>query len=465
MGERTPQIAVIGGGLSGMVGAYKLAQQLPTAKITVIDQAEYVGGKLRTLTTEHSAIELGAEAFIIRRPEALELVRELGLENQLHYPGTYRPALLCGDGMKTLPAGHMLGVPYDADAVSELFSQHTLNLIRSEQDTPLQWSVGHDCSLGEFVASRLGEEVLTRLLDPLVGGVYAAPSRELSLRATLPALAAALDRGAGSITAALTGGPSAAPGPVFASLQGGFATLMNALRAASGANMLLQTTVERVQSDPQGGYLLTLSGGEAAGVHRCDGVLLALPMPEVARVCSGDLHQVGQLASEVECASSALVTFALDSSVFLPQHSGVLISSDAGYRAKAVTFSTQKWPTQPHEHQLVRVSFGRLRDDDILNCSDEQLMQLALEELHKICGLCGAEESFKPLWQHVQRWDECLPCPPPLHHRWVESIDTHSRAFSAFAVAGAAMNGVGIPACIARASSAATELSTYFRNS
>lgn len=180
------RVSIIGGGLSGLTAAYQLSRELPGARITVLEAADDIGGALHTADFPSGPMELGAEAFIGRRPEASDLIAELGLSSNLRHPGPLGPALLTGGRLVQMPAGTMMGMPSDVAALSEVLAPEELAVAAREAELPLQWTPGADVSLGDLVARRFGPAVVARLVDPLLGGVYAAPSRGLGLRQVLP---------------------------------------------------------------------------------------------------------------------------------------------------------------------------------------------------------------------------------------------------------------------------------------
>ncbi|MCT2059563.1 FAD-dependent oxidoreductase, partial [Dietzia cinnamea] len=259
MTETSPRVVVVGGGLSGLTAAYQLSLELPDAHVTVLEASASPGGALHTVDFPSGPMELGAEAFIARRPEASQLVVELGLTDSLRHPGPLGPAILTGGRAVPMPRGTLMGLPSDVDALSEVLGPAEREVAAREADLPLAWEPGSDVSLGALIAERFGPAVVARLVDPMLGGVYAAPSSGLGLRQVVPGLAEALDRGAPSLTAAarqLTG--TRTPGPVFATLDGGYRVLVDALAAASGA--LIRTGARCTSLRREGnGYTLAVA--------------------------------------------------------------------------------------------------------------------------------------------------------------------------------------------------------------
>jgi oxygen-dependent protoporphyrinogen oxidase len=313
-----------------------------------------------------------------------------------------------------------------------------------------------DVAVGALVRSRMGEEVVARLVDPLLGGVYAGRADELSLQATMPALAVRLRAGAPSLldaAAASTPVPvaSANPAPVFVSLRGGLGRLPQALANSGRFEVRTGVTVTTIERTPTGFALTTGSRADPQRIE-ADAVIVATPAPKAARLV--DLvapTAVADLAA-IESASMAIVTFAFRD-VAPPPGSGLLIGSDEGFAVKAVTVSSQKWPLDDGGLTLLRASIGRIDQTQELQRGDDELIALALRELQPLLGVRGV-----PVDATVTRWGGGLPQYRVGHLDRVARIRAAVAAVPGLAICGAAFDGVGIPACIAAARLAAAQV-------
>ncbi|MFF2082386.1 FAD-dependent oxidoreductase [Nocardia sp. NPDC058176] len=242
------RIAVVGGGISGLVAAYRLRQRLgPRADIVVLERGDRVGGVLRTGELAGEPLDLGAEAFVGRRPEVVELMAELGLDDQLVRPAGKRPLVWSGGVAHPLPPRTLMGIPSDAESMRGLVDAETLARIAAEPTRPLDWRPGTDIDVYSLIADRFGAQVAERSVDPLLGGVYAGTSATIGVRAAVPPLAAALDRGATSLTeAARAALPAPSNAPVFGGLRDGYGALVDALIEASGAAIVTTTAATRI---------------------------------------------------------------------------------------------------------------------------------------------------------------------------------------------------------------------------
>lgn len=440
-------MAVIGGGISGLVAAYRLRCSLgPDADISIVETSSRLGGKLRTVDLGSGPVDIGAEAFIARRPEVPALLAELGLSDQIVYPAGLSPLIWSQGSLHRLPAGTLMGIPAGGDAVAGLVSSDTLSRISAERSVPFHWECGSDCSVAHLVSERFGDQVVRRSVDPLLGGVYSGLAETIGVRAALPTLAAALDAGATSLSDAVAAAlPTPAPGPVFGALKDGYGVLLDALLGASGAKVItaaasgLRREGTRWFVDPIG---------------TVDAVILAVPAPAAAALLADVAPVAARTAEEIRLASSAVVALRFAGDIDLPQNSGILVATDADLTAKAFTLSSRKWThlAQRGDH-LVRASFGRFGAAEIVESSDAELIALAREDLSTVTGITD-----EPTVAFVQRWHGGLPQYAPGHTAMVAEIEHGVAELAGVEVAGSWLHGVGVPACVAVAQTAAARI-------
>lgn len=442
------RIAVVGGGISGLVAAYRLRRLLgESAAITVADTRDRFGGVLRTSEIAGEPVDLGAEAFVGRRPEVPELLNELGIADQLVHPAGLRPLIWSQGRAHPLPERTLMGIPADAAAVDGLVDAATVAYIAAEPERPFRWRPGADIDVCSLVADRFGEQTVARSVDPLLGGVYAGSARSIGLRAALPTLAAALDRGAGSLTEAVSVAlPPPSGAPVFGALRDGYGALLDALAGRTAATTVRDTAVTGLRRIPGGWAVEPLGEFEA--------VVLATPAPVTARLLADIAPAAARAAAGIELSSSALVALELPKETALPSNSGVLVATGEPLRAKAFTLSSRKWAhLAARETALVRVSFGRFGDDAVLGLSDAELIDAATADLATVTGVPIAPRSAI-----VQRWPGGLAQYAPGHTERVAEIESVISGFADLAVTGAYLHGVGVPACVAAATRAAARI-------
>ncbi|GAA5106837.1 protoporphyrinogen oxidase [Nocardia iowensis] len=439
---------MVGGGISGMAAAYRLRVLLGAeADILVLDRAERVGGILYTGEVAGEPLDLGAEAFVGRRPEVPELLREVGLETQLVTPAGLRPLLWSGGVTHPLPERTLMGIPADAESMRGLVDAETVERIATEPRRPLAWEPGADIDVYRLIADRFGAQVAERSVDPLLGGVYAGSSRSIGIRAALPTLAAALDDGAPSLTHAVSVAlPPPSDAPVFGGLRDGYQVLLEALAARSGAKFVTATPATRLARG--------LRGWVVDPIGAVDAVVLATPAPVSARLLGTVAPNAAAALAGIELSSSVVVALALPRDTALPHNSGILVATGESLRAKAFTLSSRKWThLAQRETALVRASFGKFGDDSTLSWSDADLIAAAAEDLATVTGV-----AIEPVAAVVQRWRGGLAQYAPGHTDRVAAIESAVSSLDGLALAGAYLHGVGVPACVASGNAAAERI-------
>ena len=459
--SRAPHVAVVGAGVSGLAAAHRLRRDGPPGlRVTVLDGARAVGGKLRTSEVAGIPVDEGAEAFIARRPEALALLRELGLDDVVH-PTPARSQVLLDGARRALPARTVMGVPADPAAVAEVLDPATVDRIAAEPGSGAP-PVRSDQAVGELVGARLGRAVVDRLVDPLLGGVYAGRADALSVEATLPQLWPAL-QGDGSLVRAAQQVLAAAPadaGPLFGTLPSGLGTLVTALLAAAQAEVRLGSPVRRVERTP-GGFRLTLGPVPEPAYLAADAVVVAAPAAPAARLLRDVAPAAAADLAGIDYASTALVTAAFHATA-MPEGSGLLVPAVEGRLVKALTYSSAKWPhLAPGRFGglwVLRASVGRFGEVSALQRDDDDLVAAVLAELPELTGVTAA-----PTATRLTRWGGALPQYAVGHRDRVRRIRSAVAGVPGLAVAGAAYDGVGIPACIRTANLAAAQVLGHLR--
>jgi oxygen-dependent protoporphyrinogen oxidase len=442
------KVAVVGGGVAGLAAAHRLVGR--GAEVVLIEQAGTLGGKLRTGELAGGPVESGAEAFLVRDAAggpsaAVELAGAVGLGEALVHPVTNRAAVAIDRRLLPLPGATLFGVPSDLSTLDGLAAPD-VSLDR-DAGRPLL-DEGQDVAVGALVRGRLGNQVAERLVDPMLGGVYAGRADDLSLATTIPTLADACQRAhtlTGAVSQALASRPPSS-GPVFATIDGGMSRLVDALAAAvrAGGAVLRLGAPARELWRTESGWRLAVGSTRDAELMDVDAVVLAVPGPPAARLLSTVESPAAGAVGALDYASLALVALAFPG-LRLPELSGFLVPAVEGYAVKAVTFFTQKWGhlRRPDGLTLVRASLGRYGDEQVLQRDDADLVALVRDELAR---LLGGGPLPAPVDTAVQRWGGALPQYAPGH------LDRVGAARAALpprlALAGAALDGVGIPACI-----------------
>ncbi|WIM88458.1 protoporphyrinogen oxidase [Candidatus Mycobacterium wuenschmannii] len=435
---------VVGGGISGLTAAYRLRQNVgDDASITLFDPADRLGGVLRTERVGGVAVDVGAEAFVVRRPEMPALLAELGLANEQLGTTGARPLIYSQDRLHPLPTGTLNGIPSSAESMAGLVNDATLARIAAEPDQPLNWQPGADPAVADLLVDRFGEQVVARSVDPMLSGVYAGSAATIGLRAAAPTLATGLDAGASSVTDAVRQAlTSVSSGPIFGAVGGGYTVLVEELVRQGRINWA-RAAIAGVEADGRG---WSLRDGAGAQWH-ADAVIFAVPAARLAGLVDGIAPQTAAAARRIESASSAVLAMAVPRGIDFPQNSGVLVASGERLRAKAITLSSRKWGRRT-DVELLRLSFGRFGDDLATHASDDELLAWALEDLAMVFGL-----AVEPVDVLVQRWPDAMPQYGPGHRDLVAEL--RAGLPPTLQVAGSYLDGIGVPACVGAAGRAA----------
>jgi oxygen-dependent protoporphyrinogen oxidase len=443
------RVVVVGGGIAGLAAAWELAAR---ADVVVLEAADRVGGKLRLGTLAGLPVDVGAEAILARRPEGLDLAREAGLADELIDPLTTEAAIFAGGRSHPVPRRTVMGIPAETETVRGLLGEPALAAIDAEPSRPPLPPLDRDVSIGALVRDRLGPQIVDRLVEPLLGGVYAGRADALSLRATVPALAERL-RSGGSLIEAVrdtiaVGTQGTSAGPVFAAVAGGVGRLPPALAADGRFEVRTAVTVRSIRRTPNG-FTLECGAVPAPAVLEADAVVVATPAAKAATLLRNVAPGAAAALAEIESASVAIVSLAYRN-VALPAGSGLLVAASEPYAVKGVTISSQKWPGTPTGLALLRASIGRAGEVRHLQASDAELVALVRRDL---VGLLGVDTV--PVDALVTRWGGGLPQYTVGHVERVRRIRAAVGPVPGLAVCGAIYDGIGIPACIASAREAA----------
>jgi oxygen-dependent protoporphyrinogen oxidase len=449
---------VVGGGIAGLSAALALRERWGAAiDITIVEQAGRLGGKLHTGALAGAPVEHGAESFLMWAPgggpsRAAWLAERAGLGGELRHPVVGRAALAIDGTLRAIPGGTLMGVPADPDSVRAIAD--AAGGADADGGRPLL-GPGDDVAVGDLVRVRMGPQVVDRLVDPLLGGVYAGRADDLSLAATVPALADACRTEPtlrGAVRAALARqaaarssiGPAAGPPPVpvFGAVDGGMNRLVEAVARAGGATVMLGLPVRELHREAGGWRLLAGSTRDPVTIE-ADAVVLACPARPAARLLAGLAPDAAAEIGKLDYASMALVAYALPA-VALPPLSGFLVPPSEGRAVKALTIFTTKWGPWPDGRVALRASVGRYGDQEALQLTDADLTAVVREELGELLDTALPE----PDETRVSRWGGGLPQYRPGHLDRVARARAALAGWSGLALAGAAYDGVGIPACI-----------------
>ena len=460
-----PRVVVVGGGIAGLSCAFDLVTHDPTLDVTLLESADRIGGKIRTTAFAGLAVDEAADAFLARVPWARELCAELDLESELTSPASNRAYLYSYGALRRIPADNVLGVPLDLDALAASGIVSAPAVARARQDLARTTDAvtdglsrsGEDESIGALIRRRLGDEINDRVVDPLIGGIYAGSTDQLSLESTAPifANAAALD---GSLIRALERSrvvPSTTnPTPVFFAHPRGIGFITEELHRRLGSRVQLSTPVRAIDRDGSGYRVHT-----AQSTLHADAIVLATPTYDTARLLTSVAPRAAKLCADIDYASVVLVTFAVAKTTI--DHpldaSGFLVPKCENRFITACSWTSSKWAHLASDrHAILRVSSGHIDNERPLLLDDATLISSALNDLHDMMGTFGEPEEIR-----ISRWPRSFPQYRPGHRVRVRAIE-NALADDArgIVVAGAAYGGIGIPATIHQARETAERVRT-----
>ena len=463
-------IAIIGAGLAGLTAAFELrstgsarAGEEDDLKVDVYEATDRLGGKLHTVAFEAGPTDMGAEAFMARRQDAVDFFAELGLADSLVEPSGLRSLVWVDGEARALPTGGVMGIPSTSETVKHLVSEDTAQRIDTEADREgFDWEVGGDVNVGKLVRERYGDEVVDNIVSSLLGGVYSCTADDLGVRATIPQLAEEFDRLAAdgpvhlsTAVANLERSRREMPtgqGAVFKTFRDGYQELYETLAEKSGADIYIDAFISAISLEGSAeAPKYRLKGGEDKAY---DHVILAVPAPTAALLLKDIAPEASEVLKTVKLANSAVVGMRFATDEGLPQNSGVLVSTGAeDVHAKAFTFSSRKWPHLAERGgALVRASFGRFGDNVAITASEDDLVDWALDDLETITGFDGRAAGLEEIY--VQRWLGGLPRFDENHLATVakvRSLLNDEPKASHISLTGAWAGGVGVPAVIADA--------------
>ncbi|MER8043708.1 protoporphyrinogen oxidase [Streptomyces sp. NPDC094032] len=462
-----PDVVVVGGGIAGLAAAHRLVTS--GARVTLLEAGDRLGGKLLAGEIAGAPVDLGAESLLARRPEAIALARRVGLADRLLAPATTTASVWSRGELTPMPKGHVMGVPADGDAVGGLLSPEGVHRIARDAELP-PTEIGEDIAIGAYVAERMGHEVVDRLVEPLLGGVYAGDAYRISMKAAVPALFAAarahgtlaeavraVQRAGAATPSDAAGAATGLGGAAFAGIRGGVGTLpgavADAIRAAGGEIRTGTPVTALRRTGPRGWQVVT-----PEGVLTPDAVVLATPAGPAAALLADTAPAASAELAAVEYASMALVTLAFRRAdvTGLPQGSGFLVPPVDGHTIKASTFSSQKWSwvaDSAPDLFVLRTSVGRYGEEEQVHREDADLVDVSLKDLAAATGLAA-----RPVASTVTRWIGGLPQYPVGHLARVARVRAAVSGLPGLHLAGAAYEGVGIPACVASGHRAADEI-------
>jgi protoporphyrinogen/coproporphyrinogen III oxidase len=458
------RIAIIGGGISGLSAAFTLEQHRRAGaplEYALYETTSRLGGAISTEFVDKCVVEAGPDSFLTEKPWAADLCQEMGLGDELIVSnGAARKTYILVKGrLLPIPDGLIFMVPTRMlpAVFSRLFSPVTkLRMLREWFCQPHRAS--KDESVAEFVERHYGTELVDRLADPLLSGVYGGEASQLSVRAVLPRFVQ-MEASHGSLGRAMLAArkktahsASATPRPLFTSLKSGMQQMVDALAARLSPSFIRFATPVQQLGSEENGWMISASGAR----DHFDSLIIAIPAHAAAKLLQSAAPEFANELRSIHYSSSVTLTMGYDSRVrsSLPPGFGFLVPRSESKRLLAATFVHNKFPQRaPEDRALIRCFLGGSRDEEILQLPEDEIIRIARQELREILGL-----DAEPLFARIYKWKAAMAQYTVGHLDRLERIDRLRQQIPGLALAGNAYRGIGVPDCVHSGTQAAEQL-------
>ena len=458
------RIAIIGGGISGLSAAYTIEEKRRSGtpvEYVLFESKPRLGGVLVTERVDGCLVEAGPDSFLTEKPWAADLCTKVGLGSQLigSNDSARKTYIVVKNKLVVMPDGLMFMVPTKivATVLSPLFSMRTKLRMAAEWFHPPHKSSA-DETVAEMVERHYGAEMVDLLADPLLSGVYGGEATQLSVRAVLPRFAdmeskhGSLGRAMLSARKKMAAVPKGQARPLFTSLKDGMQQMTDALFASLDPSALKTSVPVEFLTCELGQW--TVSAGYQT--DQFDAVIVATPTPAAASVLQGTDEKLSAELRSIQYSSSVTVTLGYDENVrrVLPPGFGFLVPRSAGRRMLAATFVHNKFPHRaPADRAIIRCFLGGARDEQILESSEKEILQIARNELKQIIVLRA-----EPLFARVYKWRSAMAQYSVGHLERLQRIETLRQKFPGLALAGNGYSGIGVPDCVRSGTEAASKI-------
>ncbi|MGB7999271.1 MAG: protoporphyrinogen oxidase [Anaerobacillus sp.] len=468
MNKQVKRIVIVGGGITGLTAAYYLQKEMRESdlpyEITLLEGNDRLGGKIHTDTTNGFVIERGPDSFLARKESAARLVKEVGMEDQLVPNSTGQAFVLNNDQLYPIPGGAVMGIPTELTPFisTKLFSLRGKARAAGDLVLPRRGDDGEDQSLGLFFRRRLGNEVVENLIEPLLSGIYAGDIDKLSLMSTFPQFSEVEKKYRSLILGMKKTTPPSRRStgkkkPAFLTVKSGLQSFVKAIEdKVSNVNIRKNVKVDQLtRNNENQSYILTTTSGETISA---DAVIVTTPHQQVYHM----LREHDEVAPLKEMPSTTVATVAMafpeEAVKKAMDGTGFVVSRNADYTITACTWTHRKWQhSTPAGKVLLRCYVGRAGKEEIVEKSDEEIVQTVLNDLNQIMEIEGHPEFYR-----ITRWRQSMPQYEVGHRKRIDSVQTGiENKMPGVFLAGASYSGVGLPDCIDQGERAVAAVRTF----
>jgi oxygen-dependent protoporphyrinogen oxidase len=456
------RIAIIGGGISGLTAAFTLEEprRAGALEYTLFESSPNLGGVLRTEHIHNCILEAGPDSFITEKPWAAALCRTLGLGDQLigSNDADRKTYILVRGRLIPMPDGLMFMVPTRIlpTGLSPLFSWRT-KLRMAQELFHLPHTAEGDESVASLVERHYGVEMVDRLADPLLSGVYGGEAASLSVRAVLPRFVE-MERAHGSLGRAMLAArkkmpqPNRPAAPLFTSLMNGMQQIVETLvPRLNPSSLRTNSPVQAIQLEAEGWKVSTNTG-----VDQFDAIIFAVPTHAAAQLLANTSPELSAELAAISYSSSITVGLGFDRDVrqSLPPGFGFLVPRSEGKQLLAATFVHNKFPHRaPEDRALLRCFFAGSSAENVWHLSDDAIIAVVRNELQQILHLRSV-----PLFARVYRWKSAMAQYGVGHLERLDRIERLLLRLPKLALAGNGYRGIGVPDCVRSGTEAAKQM-------
>lgn len=462
------EVIVIGAGVSGLAAAYALSKGPDAPRITVLEASDRLGGKIASNDIAGRVVDAGPDALLVRDPEVKALLEELGLADRITAPGARGAFVWTRNKLRALPPATLFGVP---EKLRPLVSSGLISwrgLIRASADfIRPRLRLGDDPTVGAMLRPRLGSEVFDKLVDPLLGGIYAGRADLLSARSAVPEVAAIL-KPARSVYLTMRAREGArpktkgAPAPMLINFPGGMMAIVHALASNAKADFEFGAEVASIEMGKKRWKVFTSDGRK----FKADDVIITTPAHAAANLLRPLDAEIADALAGIPYADVANVTFVYPTSAIDKKWKGTgfLVPAVDGRFIVGCTWMDQKWgrgvliPSgnghpEGDEITIVRTSVGRQGDNAWVTMDDDAIASRAHAELVQAMRI-----KAEPLLAKVQRWPASMPQYTVGHADRLATIDARLETLPGLHIAGAGYRGIGVAACLTKSQAIAQRI-------
>lgn len=457
-------VVIVGGGITGLSAAYYLQRELTEEqeqlRIVVVEAKEKLGGKIHTIHESGFIMEAGADSIVTRKQNTAPLLEELGMVEEVVYNATGKSYIYTDGQLKLIPEEAVFGIPIGLESLakSELVSAEGKVEALRDIYTPNESYTAED-SVGDFLETFLGEELVRKQIAPVLSGVYSGSLKDLTLASTMPYL---LDykNEYGSIMLGLEANRHVFKGngnKKFFSFNGGLGCLVDRFEAKlKHVEFIKGVSVNGVQknSDSSPGYQVQLGDGS---ILPADYIVLSAPHQAAMSMLNHD--ELNEDFSRLRSSSmlSVYLGFDLDDDALPVDGTGFIVSDAADVRCNACTWTSRKWPHTSAEGKFLTRLFYKSTSpgfEQLASMTEGQLLELALSDVARSLGI-----QAKPVSCIIYKWLDAMPNYHLQHPELVRSLEGKmERLYPGVLLAGCSYYGVGIPDCIANGEAAAKQI-------